>query len=124
MGWGRPGRLTSGETGGDNGSFNHATTHDCRDRACDDGTPHPERPGHARTHDRRTHSRAGGREGRKYTSCKKLNVRFPHGVGRSGAHDKVRTGKPVTNVTRTLAWYMANASRLDRDHDGIAYEKH
>ena len=60
----------------------------------------------------------------KFKNCAALNKKFPHGVGRPGAHDRVARGSvPVTNFTRNLAWYRANASR-DRDKDGIACEKH
>jgi len=59
-----------------------------------------------------------------YKNCTALNKIYPHGVGKPGAHDKTRskTG-PVTNFTRNAAVYNANKS-LDRDHDGIACEKH
>ena len=57
-------------------------------------------------------------------TCATLNVRYPHGVGRPGAHDQTKsTKRPVTNFTRNKAGYLANKS-LDRDHDGIACEKH
>ena len=57
-------------------------------------------------------------------NCATLNTKYRHGVGRPGAHDKTksRTG-PVTNFTRNKAAYLKNRS-LDRDHDGIACEKH
>jgi hypothetical protein len=59
-----------------------------------------------------------------YKNCAALNQKFPHGLGKPGAHDKVAKGaKPVTNFTRNLAWYNANKGR-DRDKDGIACEKH
>jgi len=57
-----------------------------------------------------------------YANCTALHRVYPHGVGKSGAHDKT-TGKPVTTFTRYLKTYQLNASRLDRDHDGIACEK-
>ena len=57
-------------------------------------------------------------------NCTTLHAKYPHGVGRPGARDKTtsRTG-PVTNFTRNKAAYLNNKS-LDRDHDGIACEKH
>lgn len=59
-----------------------------------------------------------------YTNCTKLHKKYKHGVGKKGAKDKV-SGKaePVTNFKRSNAIYAANR-RLDRDHDGIACEKH
>jgi len=59
------------------------------------------------------------------SSCAKLHTKFPHGVGLPGAKDHV-AGKsvPVTNFTRNKAWYLKNASSLDRDHDGVACEAH
>ena len=59
-----------------------------------------------------------------FTSCAKLHVKFPNGVGLVGAKDHVAKGaKPVTNVTRNKAWYLKNKG-LDRDKDGIACEAH
>jgi hypothetical protein len=59
----------------------------------------------------------------RYPNCKVLNSRYPHGVGRVGAHDHTRSGSdPVTNFRRSTALYLANRG-LDRDHDGIACEK-
>ncbi len=48
-----------------------------------------------------------------------------HGVGRrGGTHDKVSGhSKPVANFYLKNALYAANQS-LDRDHGGIACEKH
>jgi hypothetical protein len=62
-----------------------------------------------------------------FKNCTALNKRYPHGVGRSGAHDKTSSGRrPVTTWTRNTAVYKkaikANVA-LDRDHDGIACEK-
>ena len=60
-----------------------------------------------------------------YSSCKQLNMRYPHGIGRYGAHDKT-TGAPVTNFfhsTRSYNLAMTYNRGLDRDHDGIACEK-
>jgi hypothetical protein len=59
-----------------------------------------------------------------FSNCKKLNAVYKHGVGRSGAHDKV-TGKskPVTNFKISTTLYKANSKR-DGDKDGVACEKH
>jgi hypothetical protein len=57
-------------------------------------------------------------------SCKTLNAKYPHGVGLPGAHDKTKSRSgPVTNFTRNRAVYRKYKS-LDRDHDGIACERH
>lgn len=60
-----------------------------------------------------------------WTNCATVNARYPHGVGKIGAHDKT-TGTPVTNFTHSN-WLYALAMKyhpgLDRDHDGIACEK-
>lgn len=59
-----------------------------------------------------------------YKNCTAINKHYPHGVGKSGAHDHVSgTSKPVTNFTRSTATYNAN-KKSDRDHDGISCEKH
>ena len=61
----------------------------------------------------------------RYSSCRALNAVYLHGVGRRGAHDKVVHGaKPVTNFTICNALYKLNATRLDKDKDGIACEHH
>jgi Excalibur calcium-binding domain len=57
-----------------------------------------------------------------YPNCKALNKRWPHGVGRWGARDHT-SGTPVTNFKRSNILYRQNRGR-DRDHDGIACEKH
>jgi hypothetical protein len=59
----------------------------------------------------------------RFRNCKALNARYPHGVGRVGAHDHTSSGNPVTNFTRNNRVYLANRG-LDRDKDGIACEKH
>ena len=60
---------------------------------------------------------------RDYANCKELNGDYPHGVGRSGAVDKVSGGGAgVTNFTRNDELYALN-SESDGDHDGIACEK-
>lgn len=59
-----------------------------------------------------------------FKNCTKLNQKYKHGVGKKGAKDHVSgRNKPVTNFTRSNALYKANRG-LDRDHDGIACEKH
>ena len=61
----------------------------------------------------------------KYKNCTALQKYYPHGVGRSTAHDRT-SGKPVTTFKRSTKLYTAaikaNKS-LDRDKDGIACEK-
>jgi hypothetical protein len=57
-------------------------------------------------------------------NCKTVNQRYPHGVGRVGAHDHT-TGTPVTSFKRSNALYALVKKYhpgLDRDHDGIACE--
>jgi Excalibur calcium-binding domain len=54
------------------------------------------------------------------------NKRYPHGLGKRYAHDRT-TGVPVKNFYRNTALYLTamHYNRgLDRDKDGIAYEKH
>jgi len=61
-----------------------------------------------------------------WKSCVQLNKRYPHGVGRVGAHDKTR-GKAVTNFKRSTSLYklaVRHNRALDGDRDGIACEKH
>ena len=61
-----------------------------------------------------------------WTNCTTLNKRYPHGVGKAKAHDKTKSGDPVTTFKRSTALYlkaMKANSRLDRDKDGIACEK-
>ena len=60
-----------------------------------------------------------------WKNCTHVNKRYPHGVGRVGAHDKTR-GTPVTNFKRSTFLYriaMRYNRGLDRDRDGIACEK-
>jgi Excalibur calcium-binding domain len=60
----------------------------------------------------------------KYKNCTALQKKYPHGVGRKGAKDKVRgSTKPVTTFKVDTKVYNANKSKLDRDKDGIACEK-
>lgn len=59
-------------------------------------------------------------------NCTALNQKYPHGIGRSGAHDHVSSGHPVTTFVHSDKLYnqaMAANSRLDGDHDGIACER-
>jgi hypothetical protein len=60
----------------------------------------------------------------KYSNCAALNVVYPYGVGRSGAHDTTRSGSaPVLDFIVSSAVYNLNPAR-DADHDGIACERH
>ncbi len=63
-----------------------------------------------------------------YKNCTNLNKKYPHGVGKSGAKDKVSgSSKPVTNFKRSTKIYksaMKQNKGLDRDKAGIACEKH
>ena len=62
----------------------------------------------------------------KWKNCTAVNKRYPHGVGKTHAHDKT-TGVPVTNFKRNTSLYntaMSYNRGLDRDKDGIACEKH
>jgi hypothetical protein len=58
-----------------------------------------------------------------FANCTALNKTYHHGVGRSGAHDHVKSGKPVTNFKVSTTIYNAN-KKMDRDRDGVACEKH
>ena len=63
---------------------------------------------------------------RPFQNCSELNAKYPHGVGKVGARDKT-TREPVTNFKHSTTDYlraMIFNHRLDRDHDGIACEKH
>lgn len=58
-----------------------------------------------------------------YKNCTALNKVYRHGVGKPGAHDKVKGHtKKVTNFKRSAGLYKAN-KKSDRDKDGIACEK-
>lgn len=65
---------------------------------------------------------------KRYSSCKKLNKRYHHGVGLPDKKNRIvnrRTGKiryavSYHKVSKSL--YRAN-KRLDRDRDGIACER-
>jgi hypothetical protein len=60
-------------------------------------------------------------------NCKALNAKYPHGVGKAGARDRVKgPGDRVTTFRRSTVLYnTANRhnSRLDGDNDGVACEK-
>jgi len=58
----------------------------------------------------------------RFANCTSLNARYPHGVGRWGAHDHTSSGEPVTTFKRSNVLYLANKG-LDRDKDKIACEK-
>jgi len=62
-----------------------------------------------------------------YKNCTNFNKKYPHGVGKAGARDKVKgSGKPVTTFLRSTRVYTAATkanSRLDGDKDGVACEK-
>jgi hypothetical protein len=63
---------------------------------------------------------------RLWRKCANVNARYPHGVGKVGAHDKT-SGEPVTNFRRSTRLYrlaMSYNRGLDRHKDGIACEKH
>jgi hypothetical protein len=60
-----------------------------------------------------------------WKNCTHVNKRYPHGVGKVGAHDRT-SGVPVTNFKHSTFLYRIamNYNRgLDRDKDGIACEK-
>jgi hypothetical protein len=65
---------------------------------------------------------------RLYKNCTNYNKRYPHGVGRLLARDKVRSGsEPVRNFRRSNRLFriaMSWNKGLDRDKDNIACEKH
>jgi hypothetical protein len=64
---------------------------------------------------------------RLYKNCTNFNRRYPHGVGRLLARDKVRPGsEPVRNFGRSNRLFritMSYNKGLDRDKDNIACEK-
>jgi Excalibur calcium-binding domain len=60
-----------------------------------------------------------------YRNCAALNIRYPHGLGKTTARDKTAR-VPVRNFwksNRLFALAMSYDRGLDRDHDGIACEK-
>lgn len=60
---------------------------------------------------------------KKYQNCTALNKKYPHGVARPGARDKVRgKTRPATGFAVNKAVYKRN-THLDRDKDGVACEK-
>lgn len=65
---------------------------------------------------------------RLWRNCTNYNKRYPHGVGRLLARDKVSAGsEPVRNFKRSnriFAIAMSYNRGLDRDKDRIACEKH
>lgn len=58
---------------------------------------------------------------RTFANCTAMHRVYPHGVGKSGAHDKT-SSTPVTNFKRDNALYVAN-QKSDRDGDKIACEQ-
>jgi len=61
-----------------------------------------------------------------WTNCTQVHKRYPHGVGKLRAHDRTKSGDPVTNFRRSTRIYnvaMGWNRGLDRDKDGIACEK-
>jgi hypothetical protein len=63
----------------------------------------------------------------RWKNCTIVNQRYAHGVGKRSAHDRTKSGDPVTNFRRSTALYLAAMrynKRLDADKDGIACEKH
>ena len=59
----------------------------------------------------------------RYKNCTALNKAYAHGVGKTGAKDRVRgKTKPVTTFKINTALYTAN-KHLDGDKDGVACEK-
>jgi hypothetical protein len=63
-----------------------------------------------------------------YRKCANYNRKYPHGVGRLLARDKVKPGnEPVRNFRRSNRLFriaMSWNKGLDRDGDKIACEKH
>lgn len=57
----------------------------------------------------------------KFANCTDAHRYYPHGIGKSGAHDHT-SGTPVTTFYVSTSLYLANTG-LDRDRDGIACEK-
>jgi hypothetical protein len=61
----------------------------------------------------------------RYASCAALRGVYPHGVGKSGAHDVIASGgSQVLNFIVSTAVYAAQSTARDADHDGVACEKH
>lgn len=61
-----------------------------------------------------------------WNNCTQVHTRYPHGVARAGARDRVRgSTAPVTTFKRSTYLYnlaMRNNRDLDRDRDGVACE--
>jgi excalibur calcium-binding domain-containing protein len=63
---------------------------------------------------------------RQWKNCTVVNKRFPHGIGKLHAHDRTKSGTPVTNFRRSTLLYnraMRYNRGLDRDKDGVGCEK-
>ena len=61
----------------------------------------------------------------KFKNCTAMNKVYPHGVGKTTAHDHT-SGTPVTTFKKSTTLYkkiVGYRSGLDRDKDGIACEK-
>jgi hypothetical protein len=62
-----------------------------------------------------------------YKNCEALNKRYPHGLGKAGARDRVKgRGEPVTTFRRNTKLFntaMSYNRRLDGDKDGVACEQ-
>jgi hypothetical protein len=59
-----------------------------------------------------------------WKNCTSVHHTYPHGVGRTNAHDRT-SGRPVTNFKHSTRLYnvaMSHNRGLDRDKDGIACE--
>jgi hypothetical protein len=56
----------------------------------------------------------------KFANCTAAHRYYPHGIGKSGAHDHT-SGTPVTTFYVSTSLYQANTG-LDRDRDAIACE--
>ena len=60
---------------------------------------------------------------KEYKNCTALQKKYPHGVGKKGAKDKVRgSTKPVKTFAVNTKVYNQN-KKSDRDKDGVACEK-
>ena len=61
----------------------------------------------------------------KFKNCTAMNKVYPHGVGKTTAHDHT-SGDPVTDFKKSTTLYkkiVGYPKGLDRDHDGIACER-
>lgn len=58
-----------------------------------------------------------------FKNCTAMHKVYKHGVGKKGARDKVRSGKPVTTFKVSTKIYNAQPRGLDRDRDGVACEQ-